>query len=190
MKTIGLDLSINSTGICVCRNDKPIKYYVIASDVMSKKNQAIASEIDKKLPLKYYIYSKQKPISDLYEDKENAKTSNINNIASILNDILKAEKPDHAYIEGISYGSVGSAALADLAGLNFVIRWVLENRHIPFTIVSPTNNKKNACGNGSADKDEMIYAWEACDNRLKEYRSQLKFDDLADAYFLARTKNT
>lgn len=144
-------------------------------------------EVEQNTPLKYIIYDKQVTNSKLYSEKESAKSFNINVISDSIELIIKKEKPDLVFIEGISYGSTGSAALVDLSGLNFAIRRVLYKLKTKFIVVAPTEVKKNACGNGAAHKDEMIYAWEACDKRLKKYREQLKFDDLADAYFLAKT---
>lgn len=186
MKTIGLDLSINSTGICVCVDGKPEMYYIIANTTMTKKNQRLAESLSG-VPLQYFIYEKQTTKSKIYAEKERIKTNNISEIATCIIQIIRTERPDYAFIEGVSYGSLGSAALVDLSGLNFVTRYILDYDNIPFIIVSPTENKKNATGNGAAKKEEMIYAWEACDDRLKELGQQLKLDDLADAFFLAKT---
>jgi Holliday junction resolvasome RuvABC endonuclease subunit len=90
-------------------------------------------------------------------------------------------------IEGISFGSVGSAALIDLSGLNYMVRLMaMENNIKHIYIVSPTQNKKFATGNGSAEKDVMISAWLKLQKHMSEVQSYVKTDDIADAYFLAR----
>jgi Holliday junction resolvasome RuvABC endonuclease subunit len=87
-------------------------------------------------------------------------------------------------MEGVSYGSLGSAALVDLAGLNFAIRNVLIANKIDFTIVTPGQNKKFATGLGNAEKDLMIHSWLMIEKHLKDIKD-IKIDDLADAYFLS-----
>ena len=87
-------------------------------------------------------------------------------------------------MEGVSYGSIGSAALVDLCFLNSAIRMVLKKQNIDFQIVSPTSLKKFACANGQADKDVMIDAWKRLDPNIKDIKD-IKVDDLADSYFLA-----
>ena len=66
-------------------------------------------------------------------------------------------------MEGVSYGSRGSAALVDLAGLNFAIRMTILKEDIPFNILAPTSVKKFAVGDGGAEKDVMIASWKKLD---------------------------
>ena len=67
-------------------------------------------------------YGKKDTSKGGYSEKEYNKATNIYNICTILRDLIQLYEPDLVQMEGISYGSVGSAALADLAGLNFAIR--------------------------------------------------------------------
>ena len=175
MKIIGLDLSINSTGICINNNGK-YKYFIICSK-MTKKMK----EFDNKY-VKLIEYNKQLSDGD-YSEKEAIKTSNIYSIIQELKTIIKKEKPDKCHIEGISYGSTGSAALVDLSGLNFMVRQMLLDLNIPFKIISPTSNKKFAVGNGQAEKDVIIDSWFRLQPHLKGI--DIKVDDIADAYFLS-----
>ena len=88
-------------------------------------------------------------------------------------------------MEGVSYGSRGSAALVDLAGLNFAIRMTLSGKNIQYNILAPTSIKKFAVGNGSAEKDVMIASWKKLDKNISNI-SDIKVDDLADSYFIAQ----
>ena len=186
MYRIGLDLSINSTGIVIL--DENLKTFerwiVMSSSSASKKIRALTDP-----RINIVIYEKLPTNGDTYAEKEYNKTINIHRAACEIDQILSPYKysTGEAFIEGISYGSVGSAALADLAGLNFVVRCNLIKQHIPFTIVSPMANKKNACGIGNANKDVMIAAWQKCEPETVGLEKLLKVDDIADAYFLART---
>lgn len=177
---MGLDLSINSSGICIynAENKKTI-YYIIGSKFTKKalsSSQIIVNlqsydkkDIDKNS--EYYI-------------KENTKTHNIYNIVNEIEKLILKYKPNVISIEGVSFQSSGS--VVDLAGLNYMVRNIAMNNNINIFIASPTQNKKFATGNGQAEKDVMISAWKKADPKVLDIPSCIKIDDLADAYFLAR----
>ena len=188
MISIGIDPSLNSTGICVNVNGK-CKYYIIPSK-MTKKMSSFKNEY-----IQYIPYTKKDTNKKLneYADVKYNKALNIYNICSIIKAIIKANTEWYAgdnlnncevFMEGVSYGSLGSAALVDLSGLNFAIRNILIDLGVKFTIVSPSQNKKFATGNGSADKELMVYSWLMIEKHLKQI-TDIKIDDLADAYFLS-----
>ncbi len=178
MITIGLDLSINSTGVCINKDNTTFKYFIITSKLTKKQL------VFKHRRLKLIGYNKQVSEGD-YTEKEYIKTLNINKIVDEIEKIVKHYKPDAVNIEGISFGSTGSAALIDLSGLNYMVRKMLIEHNIKFNIISPTQNKKFATGNGSAEKDVMIDAWKKLDRDMNDI-IDIKIDDLADAYFLSR----
>lgn len=188
MKILGIDPSLNSTGICLVEDGKAPKYFLIVSTnkYKSKKTQDFISGFKHKR-LSVFLYNTQEPLTNSYSDKETAKTYNIISIKNALQNIIKKCKPDAAIMEGVSYGSSG--AVADLAGLNYLFRSILYDCSVPLTVVSPNENKKNATGNGAANKEEMIYAWHQCDVIYKDIDKCIKTDDLADAYFLANFNN-
>lgn len=180
---IGIDPSINSTGICIHNMDNgSTKYYIISSKMTKKMKEFKHPYIE------YLPYDKLEAKDSNYSDKENKKFSNILSICSKISDILEMLKqPDNTinvHMEGVSYGSVGSAALVDLSFLNAAIRMTIHYNGIPFTIVSPTSLKKFACANGQADKYLMIDAWKRMDKNISDIKD-LKIDDLADSYFLS-----
>ena len=176
---IGIDPSINSTGICVWDNEHNInKYYNIVSKVTKKLQSFESSHI------KILSYNKSDIKDKEYSYKELAKTSNIYYICKHIRNILTILRPKSVIMEGVSYGSVGSAALVDLSGLNFAIRMVLADLEIPFKIVPPTAVKKFATGNGQADKELIIDAWKRLDKNMLNIKD-IKVDDLADSFFLA-----
>lgn len=184
MINIGIDPSINSTGVCIWDEDKnKHKYYLIPSK-MTKKMKEFDNKYIKLIP-----YEKRDTKLKDYSDKENAKFNNLYDICLIIKGILTPYKNKNlfVYMEGVSYGSTGSAALVDLSFLNAAIRYQLKILDIPFTIVSPTSLKKFACANGQAEKDIIIDAWKRMDNNIKDITS-IKIDDLADSYFLAHYK--
>jgi len=188
MVYIGIDPSLNSTGICV-NVDGKCKYYIITSK-MTKKMSAFKNDYIQYLP--YEKEDTNKKLNE-YAQVEFNKAYNIYNICVRVKQIIKASLEWYGgdninncevFMEGVSYGSLGSAALVDLSGLNFAIRNILIELGVKFTIVSPSQNKKFATGLGNADKEHMIFSWLMIEKHLKEIKD-IKIDDLADAYFLS-----
>ena len=179
MVSIGIDPSLNSTGICI-NNDGKCKYFIITSK-MTKKMKEFSNDY-----IKYLPFDKQDTNKKLntYAEVEFNKANNIYCICEHIREIISYFPDCHVYMEGVSYGSLGSAALVDLAGLNFAIRNVLIANKIDFTIVTPGQNKKFATGLGNAEKDLMIHSWLMIEKHLKDIKD-IKIDDLADAYFLS-----
>lgn len=180
MITIGIDPSLNSTGICVNKNGK-CKYYIITSKY-TKKMQSFSS---KHIEYMFYGKSDTNKKENEYYIVEAHKSENVHSICEAIKGIIKKHKPELVIMEGVSYGSLGSSALVDLSGLNFAIRNTLIDCGVRFVIASPSQNKKFATGNGSADKELMVYSWLGIEKHLKEYQNEIKIDDLADAYFLS-----
>ena len=185
---IGIDPSLNSTGICI-NVDGNCKYYIITSK-MTKKMKDFKNEYIQYLP--YEKEDTNKKLNE-YADVEFNKAHNIYNICVRVKQVIKANVEWYSgdninncevFMEGVSYGSLGSAALVDLSGLNFAIRNVLIELGVKFTIVSPSQNKKFATGLGNADKEHMIFSWLMIEKHLKDIKD-IKIDDLADAYFLS-----
>lgn len=180
MTSIGLDLSINSTGVCVRNIDDGKTIYYIIGSKFTKKTLDYQQD-----NLNFIQYDKQQPPSSMeYHMKEAVKTGNIYRIIQELRSILLLHHPDVAAIEGVSFQSNGS--VLDLCGLNYMVRMTLEEMGIKYYIVSPTQNKKYATGNGQAEKDVMISAWNKIEPTMRDVSKFIKIDDLADAYFLAR----
>lgn len=175
---MGIDPSINSTGICINDDGNYIYYNIVGhmTKKMSKFEHPNISIID---------YQKESEKLDNYVDKETQKMNNIYKICLAIEDIIEYHNPDIIQMEGVSYGSVGSAALVDLAGLNFSIRMVVKKFNKKLVIVSPTSVKKMAVANGQADKNVMIDAWKRIDKNISNV-SEIKIDDLADSFFISR----
>lgn len=191
-KVLGVDQSINCTGVCLhtiktehsgeeTHEYHSYRYWLIpAGNKCTKKMLAFSNPHITIIP-----YNKKE--GEDYVGKEIAKTMNIYAICDIIESIIQAENPDTLVMEGISYGSRGSAALVDLAGLNYCIRMMAIRQCLGIIIVSPTSLKMRATGNGGAEKEEMIWAWRQCDRNIAGV-NEIKIDDLADAFFLSKYK--
>ena len=179
MIIMGIDPSINCTGVCIYDDTQNVhKYYMIVSKCTRKMKEFVSDSIS------IIEYGKREANKGDYSIKEYNKSHNIFDICNIIKDIIARYKPDIVQMEGISYGSRTSAALADLAGLNFAIRMTVLGQNIQFNILAPTTIKKFAVGNGAAEKDVMIASWKKLDKNIVNI-SDIKVDDLADSYFIA-----
>lgn len=179
MIIMGIDPSINCTGICIYDTEtNKHTYYMIVSKCTKKMKEFKHEYITIK------EYNKRDTNNGEYHIKEYNKSLNVFDIAYYIESIMNYHEVDLVQMEGISYGSTGSAALVDLAGLNFVIRLTLINYNIKFNILAPTAVKKFAVGNGSAEKNVMIASWKLLDKNIKDITT-IKVDDLADSYFIA-----
>lgn len=182
MIILGIDPSINCTGICVYDTLTNAHIYYMITSKCTKKMKDFSNDY-----VHIVEYSKRESNKGEYHTKEYNKSQNIYDICIIIRDIIQNYEPDLIQMEGISYGSRGSSALADLAGLNFTIRMTLIREDIPFNILAPTTVKKFAVGNGAAEKDVMIASWKKLDKHIKDI-TDIKVDDLADSYFIAHYK--
>ena len=186
--TVGIDPSINSTGICVSGVDKQFNIYYLIPSKITKKSLEWVDGLDW---INIYEYNKLsvKDI-DRYYEKESIKFNNlivlVETLSRVLDNIQKKYIIDRVVMEGVSYGSVKGAALVDLAFLSALIRMELYKNKLDFFIVAPTEVKKFAVGNGAAEKNVMIMSWKKIDKNIQSLPDWFKCDDLADAYFMSR----
>ena len=189
---IGIDPSINSTGICIqtISDDNKVndeKFYIIKPNSLTKHESSI--KIDN---FSYVVYSK----SDLTEFKndyhkyELNKTLNIINLINQINSVISKHIKNFQNVfivmEGISYGSVTKTrSIYDLAGLNYLIRYLILNNYdnINLIICPPTEIKKFASGKGNSQKDLLV---EAFNILHPEFIKIKKIDDMVDAYFMCK----
>lgn len=194
---VGIDPSINSTGVCILEtddNNKQVncKFYIIKNGKLTKKE--LKAEDDNAKIFQYVLYEKLdtsiKNMED-YKTLEWNKTKNMINVCKCIKDIVFkyiANNNDilNVYVcqEGISYGStVKTKSVFDLAGLNYLLRSTFINSSICnyFVIASPSEIKKFATGKGNANKEMMVnmFSFIFPDLQLP------KVDDICDAYFMA-----
>jgi len=99
------------------------------------------------------------------------------NIRTKLNSLLQDD--DVVCLEGLSFGSQGMA-LAQLGAAHYIIRVLLYERNINFSVVSPSTLKKFVTGKGNCKKDLMLL------KVFQKWGVEFSNDNLADAYSLAR----
>lgn len=164
---IGIDPSINSTGMTIRTDTGFCRFFIIKGDKLTKKEKNAQSanfEI-----FEYCLYQKEnvKDTNNAHE-RELAKAHNLSTIADTIYNIIeellrqfrKTGTVDSVTIcmEGISYGSIHSAAVMDLAGLNYLIRDRLHHHTVVGTLLvtPPAEVKRFYTGSGNANKQLMI----------------------------------
>ena len=187
---IGIDPSINSTGICIQKyNDKNKLYkehfFIIKPNKLAKNEE----KIDIK-NFQFYIYNKFDISNyDDFHDQEYYKSINIFEIAKTVQNIISkhTSRNDNIFVamEGISYGSsLRTKSIFDLAGLNYLLRYILtQNKKLKIYICPPAEIKKFASGKGNSDKDILCEAFLIIYPKFKEIK---KIDDIADAYYMCK----
>ena len=191
---VGIDPSINSTGITIARYENnvevEIKFYIIKNGKLTKRESAANDSIDN---FEYIIYNKI-DLTQFKDDNhvfEYYKTKNMVEVVNtiydlILNEVKKYSAIVNVVIEGISYGSsIRTKSVFDLAGLNYMIRYKLitgDIQHLNISIATPSNIKKYATGKGNANKESIMTIFKYI---FPEMQNIPKLDDIADSYFMA-----
>lgn len=190
---IGIDPSINSTGMTIRTDTGFCRFFIIKGDKLTKKEKN--AQLDNSEIFEYYLYQKEnvKNTNNAHE-RELAKAHNLSTIADTIYNIIeellrqfrKTSSIDSVTIcmEGISYGSIHSAAVMDLAGLNYLIRDRLHHHTVVGTLLvtPPAEIKKFFTGDGTAKKLVIIN----CFKQLYPNFNLPKMDDIADSYSMSK----
>ena len=201
---VGIDPSINSTGICVKKYDgsnKVSEYFVILKpgyrqkpkEKWLTKKEKIANESLVNFSYEFYNAEELNVYEDMTHFQEYWKSFNMINGANKVKDIVNKytkDNPEKIFItiEGISYGSsIRTKSIYDLAGFNYLIREkFIEEENIVFTIATPKEIKKFASGNGNAQKDLLVNMFTIV---FPEFSIIPKLDDICDAWFMSDFNN-
>lgn len=193
---VGIDPSMNSTGICVQVYDFNIKdfiykfFYIIKNGKLTKKEKdAEEKHIDK---FSYILIDRIKDTTISNNEQELNKLSYFNSVTDAIKEIIKSTcnryNCDVCYVclEGISYGSsIKTRSIFDLTGLNYLIRYKLYNKSFGYVnelyIGTPQEIKKFSVGTGIANKDLLIQTFK---NIYPDFDLP-KIDDIVDAYFMS-----
>ena len=172
-KTIGIDYSLSSPAICICRGPfefKNCKIYYL-TNVKKYEGDFYNGQINGRLHLPYTT-----------ETKRHDQISNwaMSIIGTTLNNI---------FIEGYSFGSKG--LVFNLAENMGTLKHKLYKLNKRFESIVPGQVKKNATGKGNADKLKMYeqFVKDTGINLIKEFdQSKLNnpVTDVVDAYYVAK----
>lgn len=197
---IGIDPSMNSTGICVQKYDGDSKireeFIILKPGIKEKSEDKWLNKKEKEaqnsnIPFEYKFYNKMDltPYKELNHFSEYWKSYNMISCTKQIKEIIKdftKDNPEKIYIvmEGISYGSVQrTKSIFDLAGLNYLVREkFIEKENVLLTIAPPSEIKKFASGNGNCNKEVMINLFMVSH---PEFSIIPKIDDISDAWFMS-----
>ena len=185
---IGIDPSINSTGMAIRTDTGFCRFFIIKGDKLTKKEKT--AQLENWQIFEYCLYQKEnvKDTNNAH-DRELAKAHNLSTIADtiyniiqkVLEQLKKSDSVDSITIcmEGISYGSIHSAAVMDLAGLNYLIRDRLHHHTVVGTLLvtPPAEIKRFYTGSGNANKQLMISTFKGS---FPDFELP-KLDDIADS---------
>lgn len=190
---IGIDPSINSTGMTIRTDTDFCRFFIIKGDKLTKKEKN--AQLNNYEIFEYCLYQKEnvKDTNNAHE-RELAKAHNLSTIADTIYNIIeellqqlrKTGTIDSITIcmEGISYGSIHSAAVMDLAGLNYLIRDRLHHHTVVGTLLvtPPAEVKRFYTGSGNANKQLMISTFKGS---FPDFDLP-KLDDIADSDSMAK----
>ena len=187
---IGIDPSINSTGLTILKYDNNElineKFFIIKPNKLTKREEKISIR-----NFKYLLYNKI-DVSEYKDDNhkgEYYKTINMIEISELIYKTIckNTHKDDNIVIsmEGISYGSsIRTKSIFDLAGLNYLIRYlIIKSGHMKLIICPPQEIKKFASGKGNSLKDILINSFLIL---YPKYEIIPKLDDLVDSYYMSK----
>jgi len=186
---IGIDQSVNSTGVTVIDGDNT-RFYLVKSKPLTKREAIAADSIS---CMRCIVYQKlERDNGDSYTTSEMKKLKNhieiSNIISSIVTESAKGGEETYIAMEGVSFGSTSTNSIVDLAMLSAVIRCkILEiadksNGKMSLHILTPSEVKKFASGNGTASKEILSKMFLSLFSKLSAIK---KVDDLADSFWIA-----
>lgn len=207
---IGIDFSINSTGICLFdESTKKFYWKSICSNVKINNkpfshHKAISGFVD------VQSYDRKVPKST-YSETNSYKLINAIELAEIIINLLKdftkgREDQVKLAFEGFSYGSKGNSFI-DLIMYNSICKRAIQahynsvdNKSFKIEVFSPSEVKKHFSGNGNAGKGLMIESFvkdKSMENdSLRIYTESLNLeanskipkplDDLIDSYAIVK----
>ena len=189
MILIGIDLSINSTGVCILQQEnkewklKEI-YSLTRSDdsgekIISKKSQPYQT-LDILDEVNLDFMDKRKPPT-IYHEREKAKQITYEEIVGKITNFIDSRiknKTEKIYtaMEGISFGSSGNS-LIDISMTTGILRKYLMEISEDFFVFSPGTVKKVLGNKGNAKKWELYDTLIETDNPIineSEYIKVLK----------------
>lgn len=158
---VGIDPSLNGTGIVLMQNFKVLDYFFFTNIVNNSKT-------------KHAILNREVGISRLCA------------IHDWFYEFLNNYQPNYASIENYAFGAKSNSVF-QIGGLGEIIRLCLYKSGIPYKEYEPSRIKKYAIGKGNAEKSEMVVA--ALKDGFDTSQYGKSGEDLADAYFIAQMLN-
>ena len=150
---VGIDFSLNYTCIAILDSSDYFFCSITREENLSKKQKEIITDLEKLGKFKNFYINKFKEGND-YQENQLLKIKDIKIISDIILNILKEQNINNIKLEGLSYSSLGQRSL-DLAGYNYILRYLIVENFRELKIVAPSSIKKTA-GKGNLNKVGMF----------------------------------
>lgn len=186
---IGIDQSLNSTGMTIQFSDKPdVKFFQFAAGKM-KHSASVC----------YVEYGRVKESTDDFTTNEVNIIKSAHNLTKSIFHYLELWCKDYEVWNVAVEGQVMSGFskrqmfhLTDLVKLVSIIEYnILKHSKTKLTIIPPTSIKKYFTGSGRAKKEDMIKEFHL---RVQHFDDTGKIDDVVDSYalseYIAHPNNT
>lgn len=181
MITIGLDISYNSTGLCIIKNEeKPIFYQICPS----KEKHSVSIHFD--------TYHREYSDTDDYSTNELNRIIDAESLARKVREIIRKHVPKtekcYIRIEGPMNMAFVRASMKyhngnDMVVINKMVTFFLMKMENTELLILPiTKIKKSFCGKGNGKKELMIQKFKEL---FPDFDYTGKYDDIVDAYALA-----
>ena len=203
MYYVGIDLSLNSTGMVICKNNNYEFFSFVNGDFdkeFKNKHGRVLSEFKTHKEISQFVnvfnYTR-------YLNVEDYQISEYNKIydADKVTDLIVSKIPDNSIIaiEGFSYASK-SRSFIDIISYASVLRYKIFKKFKKLLVFSPSEIKKFATGKGNADKFKMFdailneniqhpyfeYLENNADSLVTKTKIKKPIDDINDAYFVCQ----
>jgi len=167
---IGIDYSLNSTGICI-RIGNEYKWGLVTS----AKKSALHKKLSQIVNIKYYDIPL---MSDEYH-----KMFRLSIITDLIFEIIQDTIWNKEYdvevrIEGFSYNSKGSSFIDLIQGQSFLRRDLIDYKLWPH-IIAPKMLKKKFTNSGNADKLVMLDSFMIISTNLRDKFNEINSNDKA-----------
>lgn len=182
MITIGLDLSYNSTGVCIIKPEKQPIFYQICPE---KRKHSMS--------IKFKTYERHYTNADSFSETSLDKIRDAEALGKCIKDIIRFHVPEIEECEIRIEAPLNptfikaSAALRnaqDMTVLNQIITmFMMHMKNSKVKVIMPTKIKKAFTGKGRGHKELMIETF--LTKHFIDFDNTGKIDDIVDAYALA-----
>ena len=194
MTIVGIDMSINSPGVCIRKGDE----ITFLSFIRGEEKKSVASHYAtlRECGVKIVCNTRTKNTKEYLESEVWKVEDSVLLAESIVENL--PDEVDMVGLEGFSYGSKGNSGL-DIAGYAYSLRSALLKKYgsLKLGIFSPGNVKKTA-GKGNANKDLIMEFFLQEKGVIREnlfwkgiFEGEIEkkkpVDDLVDSYYVQET---
>lgn len=161
MNIIGIDFSINSTGICI-RHSEGLEWFNFTSNLdFNRKPYRIHKELNEFDNIHIIGYQREKPKNLEYSEEQSWKLENADMLSNLIIQTINPWIHENSIIgfEGFSFGSKGNSFIDLITYNTFLKSKIMNINKNKIQVISPKRVKKEFSGNGNASKSMMLQSF-------------------------------